>query len=206
MSYLTRFIPTAVGNAFAGPVLGRVWPVHPHGCGERGCAFSVCQHGTGSSPRLWGTRAKDGRLMLSGRFIPTAVGNAVYFRCKSRTGPVHPHGCGERAEARTRQIRPIGSSPRLWGTLKPMERSILHCRFIPTAVGNAKGKPDYSKKATVHPHGCGERQRLPARYFSPSGSSPRLWGTHCVTAGNSPFLRFIPTAVGNARLLSVRPQ
>ena len=160
----------------------------------------------GSSPRLWGTRLGRWGGQRRWRFIPTAVGNATQSPPWAMCWTVHPHGCGERPWREMGPPRAVGSSPRLWGTPGQGDRPTSRGRFIPTAVGNASASRMAWPSATVHPHGCGERQRLPARYFSPSGSSPRLWGTHCVTAGNSPFRRFIPTAVGNARLLSVRPQ
>ena len=52
----------------------------------------------------------------------------------------------------------VGSSPRLWGTLKVYGVDATPVRFIPTAVGNA-------------PTDLGSWSMV-------SGSSPRLWGTH----------------------------
>ena len=51
---------------------------------------------------------------------------------------------------------------------------------------------------TVHPHGCGERIRTRDKAHGSYGSSPRLWGTLKAMLSASGFLRFIPTAVGNA--------
>ena len=77
-------------------------------------------------------------------------------------------------------------------------------RWFPTRVGNAWVTPETTGRSTVHTHACGERttpQRTDNRTI---GSSPRVWGTQCV----SPFLRlekrFIPTRVGNASLQRIR--
>ena len=95
------------------------------------------------------------------RFIPTAVGNAPDKIPLIICSTVHPHGCGERAWPRShvghpRTVHPhgcgerpheinpaypkYGSSPRLWGTLQGKLSAHAIFRFIPTAVGNAKGR------------------------------------------------------------------
>ena len=72
---------------------------------------------------------------------------------------------------------------------------------------------------SVHPHGCGERQKVAALFtvknrFIPTdvgnatisgliactaaGSSPRMWGTHVRWSATHNKRRFIPTDVGNA--------
>ena len=53
-----------------------------------------------------------------------------------------------------------GSSPRVWGTLKPAQLMAFLNRFIPTGVGNTPGF-DYDRFFfAVHPHGCGEHGEL----------------------------------------------
>ena len=49
----------------------------------------------------------------------------------------------------------------------------------------------------VHPHACGEHKYQCPRYTSPSGSSPRMWGTRKAHTTNGYAVRFIPTHVGN---------
>ena len=134
----------------------------------------------------------------SGRFIPTAVGNAALMTAYANS--------------------PSGSSPRLWGTrpqqhrrgdvgrfiptavgnakmprscrssekvhphgcgerLKPLPPFPATMRFIPTAVGNAMASNLPSQDSSVHPHGCGERYEVITMLHPEYGSSPRLWGT-----------------------------
>ena len=112
----SRFIPTAVGNAYANAGGGAVTPVHPHGCGERCLVRYAPSQGKGSSPRLWGTRRSELFSTATGRFIPTAVGNALKPPLTASPTPVHPHGCGERLQRGLGHIVDAGSSPRLWGT------------------------------------------------------------------------------------------
>ena len=93
---------------------------------------------------------------------------------------------------------PCGSSPRLWGTRPTGVGPRRGLRFIPTAVGNARGPLVDRRQAAVHPHGCGERDWRRAGVEPAAGSSPRLWGTHAYGISHWFKGRFIPTAVGNA--------
>ena len=88
----------------------------------------------------------------------------------------------------------------MWGTQNRPRGCKRYCRFIPTHVGNTSGQVSASRAHTVHPHACGEH----CIYFRAktlySGSSPRMWGTHCrPLLGRWPY-RFIPTHVGNTPL------
>ena len=92
----------------------------------------------------------------------------------------------------------LGSSPRAWGTQSTAGPETVEFRFIPTCMGNAVWAGSSSRMATVHPHVHGERDRLRARRCWCTGSSPRAWGTHCVSDRYSRIWRFIPTCMGNA--------
>ena len=59
-------------------------------------------------------------------------------------------------------------------------------------------------KRTVHPHVCGEHIFSHAKVFVMSGSSPRVWGTRKFIHGVDDVLRFIPTCVGNTRMMRVQ--
>jgi len=72
---LARFIPTHVGNTHHPPVLRFFFTVHPHACGEHFRGDLIYSDSIGSSPRMWGTRARAERGRCCDRFIPTHVGN-----------------------------------------------------------------------------------------------------------------------------------
>ena len=112
----SRFIPTAVGNAWGFKSHSPKKPVHPHGCGERQPTLTRSLAIAGSSPRLWGTHLNAGIVRTILRFIPTAVGNAEADQRPDTCQAVHPHGCGERRRSGNRHNHSGGSSPRLWGT------------------------------------------------------------------------------------------
>ena len=141
---------------------------------------------------------EPGRLLHAGnRFIPTPVGNTLQRTAGQSVRPVHPHACGEHKFFAVGFDSPIGSSPRLWGTLLDIPDLIYYHRFIPTPVGNTSCSPPEHRARTVHPHACGEHLGTMKPCSSAIGSSPRLWGT--LGTLPLPYLtpRFIPTPVGN---------
>ena len=173
-----RFIPTGVGNATVPWAAAWGFSVHPHGCGERSNTTPAKPETFGSSPRVWGTRARSATAALR--------------------WPVHPHGCGERPRLMPCSDWPPGSSPRVWGTLTRGGVLTLPTRFIPTGVGNAQHSGRAHIGIAVHPHGCGERARQPSITTLNNGSSPRVWGTPSIRRWLAGGCRFIPTGVGNA--------
>ena len=93
--------------------------------------------GRGSSPRVWGTQSPLLLCCRLNRFIPTCVGNALSLFATVMASTVHPHVCGERRSQKNIPIVPVGSSPRVRGTLMRNKIITLWRRFIPTCVGNA---------------------------------------------------------------------
>ena len=132
-----RFIPTCVGNATTGSTCRGHRSVHPHVCGERSRQSSNVIVEVGSSPRVWGTLVPGLGQRRQGRFIPTCVGNANSEGTRCPACTVHPHVCGERAISNYPIHSVLGSSPRVWGTLKRLPVCVPRFRFIPTCVGNA---------------------------------------------------------------------
>ena len=192
-----RFIPTGVGNTVHRCPDVRRLPVHPHGCGEHNHLRRASCTTRGSSPRVWGTPEIDTCTLLDIRFIPTGVGNTEPHHHSRKQGTVHPHGCGEHQDNARRDATTAGSSPRVWGTLHVVQAGRAGCRFIPTGVGNTEVLPMPSRRATVHPHGCGEHGEIPPVLHRWHGSSPRVWGTHTQGKLGNLDQRFIPTGVGN---------
>src|ERR1700730_5798216 len=99
-----RFIPAHAGNAavrFMGTT-GR--PVHPRACGERDGLLAKRLRGSGSSPRMRGTRWTSGEAITWLRFIPAHAGNAMDFWRSDYVGPVHPRACGERSSTQVIEV------------------------------------------------------------------------------------------------------
>ena len=151
----------------------------------------------GSSPRMWGTRRlRAGRRHLH-RFIPTHVGNTPGNRPSQNRVTVHPHACGEHLDGIVNWVGGLGSSPRMWGTLKHFTPTSDSSRFIPTHVGNTPGVLRARFRLPVHPHACGEHFLFTTSSSPVVGSSPRMWGTPYPGYPLRSAARFIPTHVGN---------
>jgi len=134
--------------------------VHPHACGEHEAGKLGGLHHEGSSPRLWGTRIQSHTNPYRCRFIPTPVGNTMEEKSVDTCVTVHPHACGEHFVRVFCAQKPLGSSPRLWGTLRGYVWQDVYLRFIPTPVGNTTICIWSNNIRTVHPHACGEHQTV----------------------------------------------
>ena len=154
-----RFIPACVGNAACACGSTGSGTVHPRVCGERPVVPQTPVSGTGSSPRVWGTR-RQGRVVVQGRrFIPACVGNASEVKAACVAQPVHPRVCGERMSDAACWGSLAGSSPRVWGTPHCPGHAKHPRRFIPACVGNATPRTTRRPGRAVHPRVCGERDR-----------------------------------------------
>ena len=93
--FISRFIPTHVGNTASATHPTRPAAVHPHACGEHSASHRDREIRAGSSPRMWGTRIRAVVECHCFWFIPTHVGNTAHRSRKARRWTVHPHACGE---------------------------------------------------------------------------------------------------------------
>ena len=74
-------------------------------------------------------------------------------------------------------------------------------RFIPTPVGNAFTIGSRRRSRSVHPHARGECVTGSFSSLPSAGSSPRPWGMRQDRKARIGRGRFIPTPVGNARMI-----
>ena len=146
---------------------------------------------------MWGIHGVDGEPHVARRFIPTHVGNTPAPQARRPPPSVHPHACGEYRLRRPMMAGTCGSSPRMWGILIKSLVGQGIVRFIPTHVGNTSTPSPARGPLTVHPHACGEYNRISARRRRPCGSSPRMWGIRWTVSSRCRDFRFIPTHVGN---------
>ena len=153
-----RFIPAGAGNA----------PLSKAPAGEN----------DGSSPRVRGTRLGAAQGDRRRRFIPAGAGNAASSHSSLIALAVHPRGCGERYYGLWPMTRDAGSSPRVRGTHYSDGDLSAVPRFIPAGAGNARRSCWPRLSRPVHPRGCGERWCVGRVHAPPSGSSPRVRGTH----------------------------
>ena len=175
-----RFIPACAGNTVDEVPGASLGPVHPRVCGEHADLASSLAGGSGSSPRVRGTRSAHDLGLAGGRFIPACAGNTAHEGTRQPPDAVHPRVCGEH-DVRARGWRaPHGSSPRVRGTRGWARRGRDSTRFIPACAGNTPLFTAFRMSSTVHPRVCGE---------------------HCSTTYVfSGMIRFIPACAGNTRM------
>ena len=192
--------------------------VHPHARGEHASPDPLPPSTRGSSPRPWGTRCRGITADGEERFIPTPVGNTLFFRLTTVAddgssprpwgtqassasligqSAVHPHARGEHPPDPDATARQAGSSPRPWGTQPRRARVDHNGRFIPTPVGNTVCGTGRTCVLPVHPHARGEHIGEGEGRVEVAGSSPRPWGTPIPAHSVGGQRRFIPTPVGN---------
>ena len=171
--------------------------VHPRERGERGHSLPCCNSRSGSSPRARGTALPARHQGAGDRFIPASAGNGRAPCATTRRMPVHPRERGERSTAPTVWHRPIGSSPRARGTVRPIYVMGIDDRFIPASAGNGPGRDHRRHAKTVHPRERGERAIRSGIVRLPFGSSPRARGTGGLVLGPILAVRFIPASAGN---------
>ena len=92
-----------------------------------------------------------------------------------------------------------GTSPRLWGDCLLRGVSYVWLRYIPTPVGRLLREQATTHVIAVHPHACGEIDRILTRIAGGDGTSPRLWGDCRRDKLAACCFRYIPTPVGRFR-------
>ena len=115
----TRFIPACAGNSAPIKLRRAGVTVHPRVCGEQECRIKYQEWRAGSSPRVRGTVNDLHARAQEIRFIPACAGNSADWCRDRRVVAVHPRVCGEQRNPMRYGAPPIGSSPRVRGTVVP---------------------------------------------------------------------------------------
>ena len=124
-----------------------------------------------------GTRSGMVYGSLDGGLIPTYAGNTTQHKIGKAVQWAHPHVCGEHMQQVTYALKPVGSSPRMRGTLG-ISDIVMGCPgLIPTYAGNTLRPRAVFRFFRAHPHVCGEHPVYPASIMPGAGSSPRMRGT-----------------------------
>ena len=137
LCYSLRIIPTRVGTSQKFTMLYRDNKDHPHACGDKMTTHADTRTDDGSSPRVWGQGKATVRRMQRGRIIPTRVGTSSKNIVRDTDVQDHPHACGDKILRMNGISILIGSSPRVWGQGKRVQRHIKSTRIIPTRVGTS---------------------------------------------------------------------
>ena len=144
-----------------------------------------------------GTRVGD---VLGGRgngIIPAYAGNTSVNYPQRRNARDHPRVCGEHHVKHALFVGPLGSSPRMRGTLKSHGRIVRLGGIIPAYAGNTMITGHWSCYNRDHPRVCGEHPFVLLAWLMLLGSSPRMRGTQHVPPETSASSGIIPAYAGN---------
>ncbi len=162
-------IPAYAGNTPGTRPAGTCTTAHPRVCGEHSSMICRSQSATGSSPRMRGTPDRGGRVGGVRRLIPAYAGNTHGHPLRVGRCQAHPRVCGEHRSWSTTVPSPVGSSPRMRGTLLARLRDILARRLIPAYAGNTGLGGHWLSGGGAHPRVCGEH------WTSRAGSPKKTW-------------------------------
>ena len=151
-----RIIPAHAGNSVVYRIGSPVEPDHPRACGELALFPNKTKALHGSSPRMRGTLGSETFKVAHGRIIPAHAGNSSSPTAYNATPSDHPRACGELGRRCTQHHDPIGSSPRMRGTLGSETFKVAHGRIIPAHAGNSSSPTAYNATPSDHPRACGE--------------------------------------------------
>ena len=153
---IRRLIPAPAGNPGTRLTRHIRAAAHPRACGEPARSIYSAVSTNGSSPRLRGTRFAPLGRPTKTRLIPAPAGNPVPGRQPRALRSAHPRACGEPTRTWFIPSRPLGSSPRLRGTLAAPSPEQRVRRLIPAPAGNPAGGPGHHRPEAAHPRACGE--------------------------------------------------
>ncbi len=127
-----RIIPTYVGNTSHSDSYRSQASDHPHIRGKHTLLKSPLPCPSGSSPHTWETPNANLQNSDTVRIIPTYVRNTPHQPSARFRSPDHPHIRGKHLPGKERAAPDLGSSPRMWETLKQLYSVFLTQRIIPT--------------------------------------------------------------------------
>ena len=110
-------IPACAGNSNYCHIAIHHFRDHPRVCGEQGGWSDELNTATGSSPRVRGTVSRRIAFLYAGGIIPACAGNSAYLHGHGRDTWDHPRVCGEQCQIVQSAHAPVGSSPRVRGTV-----------------------------------------------------------------------------------------
>ena len=95
------------------------------------------------------------------------------------------------------KVNPMGSSPRMRGTLQSLALKLFPEGIIPAHAGNTHEHPRPHSERRDHPRACGEHLGFYVNALASQGSSPRMRGTLVVPRPCGRAVGIIPAHAGN---------
>ena len=148
-------IPAGAGLTFSLSHFAQKCRDHPRGCGAHMVLEIVPIKGTGSSPRVRGSRSQTYWPRHSQGIIPAGAG--LTSSASGLQGLVrdHPRGCGAHHGFFWESFRLLGSSPRVRGSRWITNQELYSIGIIPAGAGLTRKPCSGCILRRDHPRGCG---------------------------------------------------
>ena len=172
------------GNTTRPAVKTPLPPVYPRAYGEHSVSMRLTSCDPGLSPCIRGTLSLMTHIYHSIRFIPVHTGNTLKASVAPTIEAVYPRAYGEHAFTAGYNMRFVGLSPCIRGTLIRLVYVSSRGRFIPVHTGNTLP---------------------PSEINVPNyGLSPCIRGTRFEAICLEYQMRFIPVHTGNTSFYTYR--
>ena len=169
--------PARAGNSFCASSIPKRRQDHPRACGEqpRAAAAEIVRSGSpprvrgtdihahtpmglwGSPPRVRGTVCGSSPSRINHGITPARAGNRLEGLKKDKAIRDHPRACGEQFNSHMLVCFPIGSPPRVRGTVAYVPDHADGLRITPARAGNRNPVTLVWWQKKDHPRACGEQ-------------------------------------------------
>ena len=192
-------IPAGAGLTFRFKACRTMCGDHPRGCGAHLSQKANAAQQQGSSPRVRGSRRHLLLRWVEVGIIPAGAGLTSQSKHHAARNRDHPRGCGAHAGINKRYQSITGSSPRVRGSRKEVERFLLKNGIIPAGAGLTPWMSLSISRTRDHPRGCGAHWHW--RYLATGwqGSSPRVRGSQRESPREDRARGIIPAGAGLTR-------
>ena len=133
---------------------------HPRVCGEKFSRSESEAAKQGSPPRMRGKAEAFKALLVTPGITPAYAGKSYSGSFSFFTPSDHPRVCGEKPDAPSLWLAPLGSPPRMRGKAQHYHQACYSCGITPACAGKSLRIPRCATRWREHPRACGEK------YFS----------------------------------------
>ena len=172
---------------------------HPRAYGENPAPISARTQSGGSSPRIRGKRTL--RIYNIGRagLIPAHTGKTPMRWLGDFHIWAHPRAYGENAVGELGSGKSAGSSPRIRGKPRRLNKSGRPSGLIPAHTGKTSNPRVAGTRTWAHPRAYGENCTCTADEAAELGSSPRIRGKRFKVEVCGRSIGLIPAHTGKTR-------